>query len=37
VGALVIDRSLIDMRRLFDEFERTPKWLDRDRVEAFRR
>jgi hypothetical protein len=32
-GALVIDPSSIDMRRLFDEFERTPKWLDRDRVE----
>jgi hypothetical protein len=31
-GALVIDPSSIDMRRLFDEFERTPKWLDRDRV-----
>jgi hypothetical protein len=32
-GALVIDPSSIDMRRLFDEFECTPTWLDRDRVE----
>jgi hypothetical protein len=29
----MIDPSSTDMRRLFDEFERTPKWLDRDRVE----
>jgi hypothetical protein len=28
----MIDPSSIDMRWLFDEFERTPKWLDRDRV-----
>jgi hypothetical protein len=32
-GALMIDPSSIDMRGLFDESERTPKWLDRDRVE----
>ena len=32
-GALVIGPSSIDMRRLFDEFECTHRWLDRDRVE----